>query len=224
MASSIRERLEAIRRDLPPGVTLVAVSKFHPVEALREAYEGGQRVFGESRAAELCLKAAAMPDDVEWHFIGHLQTNKVRLILPHVSLIHSIDSERLLRLVNDESLRLGRVTPVLLQLHVAAEETKYGFDPAELITLLTPGLISSLPGVEIRGLMGMASNVDDTGRIGSDFRAIRRCFDSLRSGVMAGRPSFATLSMGMSHDRDSAIANGSNMVRIGTDIFGEREY
>ena len=209
---------------MPAGVELVAVSKFHPVEALREAYGAGQRIFGESRALELRDKAAAMPADVEWHFIGHLQTNKVRTVLPHVSLIHSIDSERLLRLVDAEAQRLGRRVGVLLQVHVAKEETKYGFSPEELQSIITPELVVSLPGVEIRGVMGMASNVDDPERIGADFEALHRAFEALRAGVFASSPSFSILSMGMSHDWPIAVDHGSNMIRVGTDIFGEREY
>ena len=222
--TSIPGRLASIKDAMPAGVELVAVSKFHPVEALREAYGAGQRIFGESRALELRDKAGEMPSDVEWHFIGHLQSNKVRTVLPHVTLIHSIDSERLLRLVDTEARRLGRRVGVLLQVHVAREETKYGFSPEELLSIITPQLVESLPGVEIRGVMGMASNVDDSDRIAADFDALRHAFDSLRAGVFASAPSFSILSMGMSHDWPIAVAHGSNMIRVGTDIFGEREY
>ena len=209
---------------VPEGVELVAVSKFHPVEALREAYDAGQRIFGESRANELCDKAKVMPEDVKWHFIGHLQTNKVRQILPHVTLIHSVDSERLLRLIDSEASRLGRKVQVLLQLHVAREETKYGFTPDELLSLLTPDLLAHLPSVEVAGVMGMASNVDDEERIRSDFRTIRSVFDMLRDGIMSDVPGFKIVSMGMSHDWPLAVDEGANMIRVGTTIFGEREY
>ena len=220
----ISERLTELRKSIPAGVELVAVSKFHPVEALAEAYEAGQRVFGESRADELCDKAGKMPSDIEWHFIGHLQTNKVRRIIPHVSLIHSVDSLRLLSLINSEAARIGRRVKVLLQLHVAREETKFGFTPDELLSLVTPQLLSEMTNVEITGIMGMASNVDDDERIRSDFRQIRHTFDTLKSGVMAGNEAFSHVSMGMSHDWPIAVEQGADMIRVGTTIFGEREY
>lgn len=220
--SGIGERINAIRESLPAGVTLVAVSKFHPKEAVAEAYKAGQRVFGESRAVELVHKAAALPDDIEWHFIGHLQTNKVRMIMPHVSLIHSIDSERLLRLVDAEARRIGRRVDVLLQLHVAREETKFGFNPDELVTLVESGLIEELPNVRVRGVMGMASNTDDMERVKADFKEIADTWRQLHEVHPAG--SFDTISMGMSHDYREAVEAGSNMVRIGTTIFGERDY
>ena len=220
----VRDRLTRLNGSVPEGVELVAVSKFHPGEALREAYDAGQRIFGESRANELCDKAKVMPEDVRWHFIGHLQTNKVRQILPHVTLIHSVDSERLLRLIDSEASRLGRKVQVLLQLHVAREETKYGFTPDELLSLLTPDLLAHLPSVEVAGVMGMASNVDDEERIRSDFRTIRSVFDMLRDGIMSDVPGFKIVSMGMSHDWPLAVDEGANMIRVGTTIFGEREY
>lgn len=222
--SRIAENLCRIRAEVPQGVELVAVSKFHPVEALSEAYDAGQRVFGESRVNELVAKAATLPGDIRWHFIGHLQTNKVRAVIPHVDLIHSIDSERLLRLVDSEARRIGRRVKVLLQLHVAKEETKFGFTPDELLELVTPELVDSLPGIEIVGVMGMASNVDDDERISQDFAEIKNTFDALAAGPMAGRESFREISMGMSHDWPLAVTHGSTMVRIGTAIFGEREY
>lgn len=221
---SISVSLKALGSALPEGVVLVAVSKFHPVEALREAYDAGQRVFGESRANEMASKAAALPDDIEWHFIGHLQTNKVRTVVPHASLIHSIDSPRLLDAVDAEALREGRRVKVLMQLHVAKEETKFGFTPDELTQYLTPGRVETLRATDIAGVMGMASNVDDEERIRRDFRDIRTTFDTLKAGVFAGKPEFSIISMGMSHDWPIAVAEGANMVRIGTTIFGEREY
>lgn len=221
---SVKENLRQLRSTIPAGVELVAVSKFHPVEALQEAYDEGQRVFGESRANELVAKAKVMPDDVKWHFIGHLQTNKVRQILPCVALIHSVDSERLLRLIDSESVRIGRRTDVLMQLHVAKEETKFGFTPEELIDTVTIGLIAGLKGVNIVGVMGMASNVDDEERIREDFKEIRKAFDSLKSTVFAGNDEFRVVSMGMSHDWEMAVDEGGNMIRVGTSIFGEREY
>lgn len=220
----VSEKLRRLRESIPAGVELVAVSKFHPAEALMEAYDAGQRVFGESRANELCDKVKVMPEDVQWHFIGHLQTNKVRQILPHVSLIHSVDSTRLLALINSEAARIGRRVPVLLQVHVAREETKFGFAPEELIDALTPGLVEEMANVEIAGVMGMASNVDDETRIREDFRQIRHTFDVLKAGVMSQNDSFRIVSMGMSHDWPIAVSEGADMIRVGTTIFGEREY
>lgn len=211
----IKTELEALRRELPEGVTLVAVSKFHPVEALREAYDAGQRVFGESRAQELQAKAPLMPADTQWHFIGHLQTNKVRPVVSHAALIHSVDSPRLLRAIAAEARRQQRRTDVLLQLHVAQEETKFGFTPDELRDFLASGEIEELAdAVRVRGVMGMASNVDDTDRIRADFRAIRA---ALPEGC-------DIVSMGMSDDWQIAVEEGANMVRIGSRIFGAREY
>ena len=220
----IARHIESVRESLPENVTLVAVSKFHPAEVVMKAYEAGHRVFGESRANELKLKASTMPDDIEWHFIGHLQTNKVRQILRYVSLIQSIDSERLLRIVNDEAVRIGRIVDVLLQVHVAKEETKFGFTPDEIIEFASSWNPASTPGVRIRGVMGMASNVDDDLRIRRDFSDITATFRSLAEGPFAGHKEFDTISMGMSHDYTLAVECGSNMVRIGTTIFGEREY
>lgn len=221
---TVSQRLLELRKSIPEGVELVAVSKFHPSGAIMDAYGAGQRVFGESRALELEAKAKELPADIDWHFIGHLQTNKVRKVVAHASLIHSIDSERLLRAVDDEAAKAGRKPGVLLQLHVAKEETKFGFTPEELLDFVTPELLASLKAVEIRGVMGMASNVDDEERIRSDFREIRSAFDSLRTGVLASSPSFSIVSMGMSHDWPIAVEEGGNMIRVGTSIFGEREY
>lgn len=224
MAGHVTENLQRLRATLPDGVVLVAVSKFHPSEALAEAYEAGQRVFGESRALELEAKAAELPGDIEWHFIGHLQTNKVKKVVAAASMIHSVDSDRLLRTIDAEARKAGRCPGVLLQLHVAREETKFGFTPAELLEFVTPQLVASLEGVEFRGVMGMASNVDDEERIRADFREIRRVFDRLKSTVFVSSPRFDTVSMGMSHDWPVAVQEGSTMVRVGTSIFGEREY
>lgn len=220
----IASQLNEIKLTLPPQVILVAVSKFHPVEAIMEAYDAGQRVFGESRAVELVKKAQELPGDIQWHFIGHLQTNKVRSILPYVTLIQSIDSERLLRLVDSEAARIGKMADVLLQLHVALEETKFGFSPEEIHEFASSGILSGLQHVRVRGVMGMASNVDDESRVIADFKAIRKVFDELKSGVMHGNEAFDTVSMGMSHDYLDAIECGGTMVRIGTTIFGNREY
>lgn len=222
--NTIADNINRLHSSLPAGVELVAVSKFHPVEALLEAYDAGQRVFGESRAQEFVAKDKELPGDIRWHFIGHLQTNKVRSVVPHTSLIHSVDSERLLRAIEAEGVRRGIQVDVLVQVHVAREETKTGFTPDELFALVTPELVASLTSVRITGVMGMASNVSDKERIRADFRDIRACFDRLKAEVFAGRPEFAVVSMGMSHDWRIAVEEGSNMVRVGTNIFGQREY
>ena len=217
----IRQNIRKYLDSIPNGVELVAVSKFHPQEAILAAYDEGQRIFGESRANEFVDKAKSLPADIKWHFIGHLQTNKVRQILPFVSLIHSIDSERLLTLVDSEAKRINRVVDVLLQVYVAQEETKYGFAPDELILLIKDERIASLKNIRLRGIMGMASNTDDTNRIEQDFIAIKKTFDTLK--VLPNIDNnFNIVSMGMSDDYLLAITHGSTMVRIGSSIFGCR--
>lgn len=221
---NIVESLNAVRSTIPAGVELVAVSKYHPAEAIVEAYNAGQRAFGESRVQELAAKAAVLPNDIRWHFIGHLQTNKVRQLIEtgRVWLIESVDSERLLRLIDNESVRAGVVTRVLVQAHVAREETKFGFAPDELLRFFAEGGYRSLKAVHICGLMGMASNTDDLDRINADFAALA----SLKADIIASAPDlrgFDTLSMGMSHDYLTAIEHGADMVRVGTAIFGNRE-
>lgn len=222
---SIAARLDALRHTLPEGVELVAVSKFHPASRLMEAYAAGQRAFGESRVQELTQKIAQMPSDVRWHFIGHLQTNKVRALVStgRVHLIESIDSERLLRVVDRESARAGVVSRVLMQVHVAREETKFGFSPDELEDFFRSRAFESLQATHICGLMGMASNTDDTARVAADFEAIARAYDNALKAAPDLR-GFNILSMGMSHDYELAIAAGSTEVRIGTAIFGNRGY
>ena len=220
----IKENIARLHNELPAGVKLVAVSKFHPLEALMAAYDAGQRIFGESRAQEIGPKHTSMPGDVEWHFIGHLQRNKVRQIVPYVSLIHSIDSERLLQCVDAEARRVGRTVDVLLQLHVAREETKYGFTLDECRALVDGGVAGSLANVRIRGVMGMATNTDDEAEIRREFHEIRSTYEQLKASHFAGDPQFDIVSMGMSHDYRIAVDEGSTMVRIGTTIFGEREY
>lgn len=214
------ERIKVLRGAIPEEVALLAVSKFHPVEAIADAYEAGQRLFGESRAQELAVKARELPDDIRWHFIGHLQTNKVRQVVEYASVIESIDSLRLLRAVDAEAKRAGKRVGVLLQVHVAREETKFGFLPEEMAAAAEEAV--ALEGVRVLGVMGMASNTDDMERVKSDFRAIRSCFDALKAGPMCGREEFAVVSMGMSHDWREAVECGSTLVRIGSDIFGAR--
>lgn len=221
--STIAERLSSIKSTLPPGVELVAVSKFHPIEALREAYDAGQRIFGESRVQELIEKIPAMPQDTCWHFIGHLQTNKLKYLIGNVSLIESVDTLKLLDMIDSLSEKRGVVTKVLLQLHVAAEETKFGFSPEELLEWFAARGFESLKATHICGLMGMATNTDDQQRIVADFRLIadtrRRILD-----VAPDLKGFDILSMGMSDDYLLAIAEGSTHVRIGSAIFGQRNY
>lgn len=223
MSADIAANITAIRSTLPDSVGLVAVSKFHPVQAVMKAYAAGQRVFGESRVQELTVKIPQLPDDISWHFIGHLQTNKVRSIIGKVSLIESVDSEKLLNLIDNESRRAGICTRVLMQVHVAMEDTKFGFLPDELLQYFTERRFESLTNTHICGIMGMASNTNDTARVESDFKAIRRIFDSILA-VAPDLRGFDTVSMGMSDDRDIAVKCGSTMVRVGTDIFGAREY
>lgn len=220
---SIADSLTAIRSSLPEGVELVAVSKFHPAEAVAEAYAAGQRIFGESRVQELTKKIPVLPADIRWHFIGHLQTNKVRQLLAAgpIALIESIDSEHLLDAIDKEAERLGITARVLMQVHVAAEETKFGFTPEELLEYFRCRRFEQLKATHLCGIMGMASNTDDTVRIRADFDAIA----SLRREILAIAPDlrgFDTVSMGMSDDYHIAIAAGSNLIRIGTAIFGAR--
>ena len=198
----------------------MAVSKFHPVEQIREAYAAGQRVFAESRPQELAAKVPQMPADVQWHFIGHLQTNKLKLVLPYVSLVQSVDSIHLLEAINNWALTNGRVVDVLLELHLGAEETKQGFTEDEILAIAnaTPTHVP-LKGVRIRGLMGMATNTEDMSVVERDFERIEALFRKVQA---MGLPDFTELSIGMSGDWPVAVRHGATMVRIGTGIFGPR--
>ncbi len=223
--STIADSLTAIRSTLPAEVELVAVSKFHPAEAIEEAYSAGQRIFGESRVQELSKKIPVLPDDIRWHFIGHLQTNKVRQLLTAgpIALIESIDSEKLLDAIDKEAMRLGITARVLMQVHVAAEETKFGFSPDEIIGYFSERRFENLRATHLCGIMGMATNTDDEARIRTDFETIA----SLRLDILDMAPDlrgFDIVSMGMSDDYHIAIESGSNLIRIGTAIFGERNY
>ena len=218
---SITTRLEAVRRTLPEGVRLVAVSKTHPVAAIEEAYAAGQRHFGESRPQELHAKYEALPRDISWHMIGHLQTNKVRLIAPFVAMIESVDSARLAETIQREAARCGRVIDILLELHVAREASKTGWEPAELTAYVASGAFDALPNLRVRGVMGIATNTDDEAIVRADFEALRRAFEQLRPRFGAA---FDTLSMGMSDDYPLAVACGSTSVRVGSLIFGARDY
>lgn len=217
----IAEEIQRLRSSLPTGVELVAVSKFHPAEAIREAYEAGQRRFGESRVQELVEKKSSLPQDIEWHFIGHLQTNKAKQVVGNVALIESVDSERLLELIDRLAQERGIVQNVLLQVHVAQEQTKFGFTPDELLDYFKARKFENLKATHLCGLMGMASNTDDYARVRSDFHVIAE----LRREILeecADLRGFDVLSMGMSDDHAIAIEEGSTMIRIGSAIFGER--
>ena len=222
--SSIKENLQKVTAMLPEGVQLVAVSKFHPVETLREAYDAGQRLFGENRAQELIAKAPALPDDIRWHFIGHLQKNKVRAIMPHVSVIESVDSVQLLKLIEKEAARIDRTVDVLLQLHVAQEETKSGFGVDEVLEAGEAGELTCYPHVRVCGVMAMASLTDDMEQVAREFDLVRRTYITLKDGPFDESEDFNHLSMGMSDDWQVAVQYGATLVRIGTAIFGAREY
>ncbi len=264
----VKDNLSALYEKLPSAVKLVAVSKFHPVERLMEAYDAGQRVFGENRPQELAAKVPQMPSDVEWHFIGHLQTNKLKLVLPYVSLVQSVDSLHLLEAIDRWGRDHGKMVDVLLELHLGAEETKHGFDEEEILSIVEAdrffdsasgsaqndnhyciaasgsaqndnqskaegcsSVISTKAAgrveksyVRIRGLMGMATNTEDEGVIEADFARIEALFNRVRENHAELRDTFTELSIGMSGDWPIAVRHGATMVRIGTDIFGAREY
>jgi pyridoxal phosphate enzyme (YggS family) len=222
--SETADRLSLIKNSLPEHVRLVAVSKFHPVEAIKEAYDAGHRIFGESKAQELQAKYPLLPEDIEWHFIGHLQTNKVKYIAPFVSLIHSIDSLRLLQEVDRQALKNNRNIPCLLQIHIAEEESKFGLDFEECRNLLQSAEYRSLKNVTIAGLMGMASNIDDKGQIRKEFSRLHSFFNDVKKEFFPNDPFFKELSAGMSDDYVIAVEEGSTLVRVGSRIFGQREY
>ncbi|MCQ2145684.1 MAG: YggS family pyridoxal phosphate-dependent enzyme [Bacteroidales bacterium] len=219
--SSIAERISEVNNSLPQGVRLVAVSKFHPVEQLREAYDAGQRLFGENRPQELAAKAPAMPDDIQWHFIGHLQTNKLKMVLPYAAMVQSIDSLHLLEAVNEWGVRNGRTISCLLELHLGAEETKGRLTESEIREILDHG--TSFTAIRFCGLMGMATNTDDESLIRADFERI----SALKQSLCRDYPqyeSFTELSIGMSDDYRTALEYGATSVRVGTMIFGPRQY
>ena len=216
--------LQEVKATLPPEVELVAVSKFHPAPLLQEAYNQGQRIFGESRVQELQAKQAELPKDIQWHFIGHLQPNKVKYIAPYISLIHAVDSFKLLAEIEKQAAKAQRTIPCLLQLHVAQEETKFGFTPAECTAMLEAGEWRKLKHVQIAGLMCMASNTDNEQQVEAEFAQAHAYFDELKARFFAEEPAFCQRSWGMSHDYQLAMKHGATLVRIGSAIFGEREY
>lgn len=222
----IEQHIASIRATIPNGVALICVSKFHPIESIQAAYDCGERDFGESRVQELLLKQQALPADIRWHFIGHLQTNKVKQIVPFVHMIHSVDSVRLLEVINREAEKIGRRIKVLLEVHVAKEDTKSGFMPEEITSLNTK--LSTLNYIEICGIMGMATNTDDQTEWRRCFREIKSIANTLSPIVQRVSHSLQSehpiISMGMSDDYLVAIEEGSTMVRIGSSIFGNRDY
>ena len=215
----IGERITALRATLPQGVTLIAVSKYHPVEAVQAAYDAGQRDFGESKAQDLKAKYEQLPKDINWHFIGHLQSNKVKYIAPFVHLVHSIDSYKLLNEVNRQGEKAGRRIPCLLQIHIAQEETKFGFTPQECKEMLAMGEWRNLENIELRGVMCMASNTDDTKQIEEEFATVQRLFNEIKERFFADNERFNIISAGMSDDYPIAIEHGSTHIRVGSSIF-----
>ena len=222
--STIANNLQKVLGVLPDGVRLVAVSKYHPEEELMQAYEAGQRLFGESHEQELRRKHEALPKDIEWHFIGHLQTNKVKHIVPYVSMIEAVDSLHLLREIEKQAAKAGRVINVLLELHIAEEATKYGLTLDDCRQLLAGGEWRTMAHVRICGLMMMASNVDDEAQIAGEFETARCFFDEVKAQYFPHDDRFCERSWGMSDDYPLATAHGSTMVRVGTAIFGPRVY
>ena len=220
---NIAKQIQSIRSELPANVRLIAVSKIHPVETILEAYQAGQRIFGENKAQELVQKYETLPKDIEWHFIGHLQTNKIKYIIPFVSMIHSIDSEKLLWEVNKNAEKVNRKINILLQIHIAKEETKYGFSEEECLEFLKSGAYKTFNHIQICGLMGMATFTNDMPAVRSEFEQLAAFFNRLKQEFFLSEPTFNELSIGMSDDYREAIAAGSTLVRIGSKIFGERQ-
>ena len=223
-ANPIQNNLQSIQALLPEKVTLVAVSKTKPVSDLMEAYEAGQRIFGENKIQEMTEKWEAMPKDIQWHFIGHLQTNKIKYIVPFVELIHGVDSYKLLAEINKQAAKANRVVNCLLQIHIAQEETKFGFSAQELLDTLQAGDWKNLQHVKICGLMGMATYTDNTMQVKAEFSQLKALFDQVKTTCFAEEPAFKNISMGMSDDFQLAIEQGSTMVRVGSLIFGNRNY
>ena len=224
MEYDVKGNLREVLGHLPEGVRLVAISKFHPNEYIEAAYEEGQRVFGESHEQELARKVESLPKDIEWHFIGHLQTNKVKYIAPYIAMIEAVDSLKLLKEINKQAAKHDRVIKVLLELHIAAEETKYGLTLDACRQLLEEGEWKEMKNVQICGLMMRASHVDDQHQIVSEFDTAARFFDEVKAKYFADCPAFCERSWGMSHDYQLAVQHGSTMVRVGTTIFGPRVY
>ena len=221
---SIQTNIQEIKKSLPQHVTLVAVSKTHPVETVMEAYNAGHRIFGENKVQELVPKYEAMPKDIEWHLIGHLQSNKVKYIASFVSLIHSVDGLKLLEVIDKEAQKHNRVIDCLLQIHIASEETKFGLSADELEELLSSNDFKEMKNIRVVGLMGMATFTDNMAQVRMEFKFLNNLFKSVKEKYFADKPWFKELSMGMSSDYAVAVEEGSTMVRIGSNIFGHRNY
>lgn len=221
---SITKNLEKITRSLPKNVKLIAVSKTKPVPDLEEAWRWGQRAFGENKVQELVSKYEVLPKDIEWHMIGHLQTNKVKYIVPFVKLIHGVDSGELLAKIDKEAGKVGRVVDCLLQFHIAEEETKFGLSEEEANGLLQSSAYREMRNVRVTGVMGMATFTDDQAQVHKEFKHLKEIFDRLKLRYFSGQDYFKELSMGMSEDYRIAVEEGSTMVRIGSSIFGARNY
>ena len=219
----IGEQITRLRKELPEGVSLLAISKYQPIEALQEAYDAGQRMFGENHIQEMAAKAASLPKDIQWHFTGHVQTNKIKYMAPFVNLIHAVDSFRLLREIDKHAAKHERCIDCLLQIHIAQEETKYGLTVDECRHLLSEEPWRELQHIRITGLMAMGSNTDDMEQVRSEFKQIKNLFDELKEKYFPDEPSFCQISEGMTDDYSIAIEEGSTIVRIGSMIFGERK-
>ncbi len=218
----IGANIQKINQEIGSNVRLIAVSKTKPVEALLEAYQAGQKLFGENKVQELVVKYESLPKDIEWHFIGHLQSNKIKYIAPIVSLIHSVDSLKLLQTINKEGQKINRIIPCLLQIFIASEETKFGLNQNELCVIIEEWKKGNLANIEMKGLMGMASNVNDTNQIEKEFTILKILYDETKAKYFSDIDSFNELSMGMSGDYAIAIKAGSTLVRVGSSIFGSR--
>lgn len=221
---SITENIKKIADSLPARVKLIAVSKTKPAEDIEEAYRWGQRAFGENKVQELVKKQEVLPGDIEWHLIGHLQTNKVKEVIPFVTLIHAVDSLKLLSVINREAYKIGRVVNCLLQFHIAEEDTKFGLSEAEAAELLESEVYREMKNVRITGIMGMATHTEEEEQIRKEFRRLRKIYIKLKRDYFQTEDTFREISMGMSGDYRIAVEEGSTMVRIGSSIFGERNY
>jgi pyridoxal phosphate enzyme (YggS family) len=221
---SVAENIDKIKANLPANVRLVAVSKTKPAELLLEAYNQGQRAFGENKVQEMVWKSEELPKDIEWHFIGHLQSNKIKYIAPFVHLIHGVDSFKLLKAIDSEAKKVSRIIPCLLQFHIAEEETKFGLSMDEAIELLNSEDYKKLEQVKISGVMGMATYTDNENQIRKEFSYLKTCFETIKTAYFTNNNDFKEISMGMSGDYQIAIEEGSTMIRIGSNIFGERNY
>lgn len=220
----IQQNLKEVLTDIPQHVRLVAVSKFHPKEAIEAAYTAGQRIFGESKVQELTEKYTALPKDIEWHFIGHLQTNKVKYIAPYIKMIHAVDTYKLLTEIDRQAAKVDRNIACLLEIHIAKEESKYGFTLQSCRDMLKEGSWKELKNITLSGVMGMATNTDDTNQIRQEFKTLHDFFIELKQTYFNEENTFKEISMGMSHDYRLAIEEGSTLIRVGSKIFGERNY